>query len=283
MCFLLPTQVADFGLARSLSSNGGVEPDNLGQDVLTDYIATRWYRAPEILVASTKYGIEVDLWSLGCIFAEMISAKPCFSGTSTLNQLEKIMETLGMPSESDLESLASHYASSMVQNCTVDVSGSRSNFHAPSGEAPGNERLAASPAEAPAPVAPAPAPAANGGEKSTSAPGPLSTDEVRGRWRERFASLVEESAQEDVIDLLHQMMRFNKHNRINAQQGLEHPYCRQFREPESETEARFRVDIPISDNLKKATKEYRDACYANGEEESLDKKVEQLRNKQQAA
>jgi serine/threonine protein kinase len=55
-----------------------VEEEGKG-DVLTDYIATRWYRAPEILLGSSRYGIEVDIWSLGCIFAEMICTKPCFS------------------------------------------------------------------------------------------------------------------------------------------------------------------------------------------------------------
>jgi serine/threonine protein kinase len=47
---------------------------------LTDYVATRWYRAPEILLGSTKYGKPVDMWSLGCILGEMITGKPIFPG-----------------------------------------------------------------------------------------------------------------------------------------------------------------------------------------------------------
>lgn len=50
--------------------------------VLTDYVATRWYRAPEILLGSTKYGKAVDMWSLGCIFCEMLAGKPVFPGAS---------------------------------------------------------------------------------------------------------------------------------------------------------------------------------------------------------
>ena len=63
-------KVADFGLARSLN-----EPMADGQMVMTDYVATRWYRAPEILVGSLSYGVTADLWSLGCIFGEMINVR----------------------------------------------------------------------------------------------------------------------------------------------------------------------------------------------------------------
>lgn len=58
---------------------------------LTEYVATRWYRAPEILLSSTHYTKGVDMWSIGCILAEMFIGKALFPGTSTLNQLEKIL------------------------------------------------------------------------------------------------------------------------------------------------------------------------------------------------
>jgi len=79
-------KVADFGLARSLRDSdiqGGTT------QTLTDYVATRWYRAPEILLGSNRYTFGVDMWSMGCILAEMISGKPIFPGASTINQLEK--------------------------------------------------------------------------------------------------------------------------------------------------------------------------------------------------
>jgi mitogen-activated protein kinase 15 len=72
-------KVADFGLARSLQENDD-DPA-----VLTEYVATRWYRAPEILLGSTKYTKAVDMWSVGCILGEMINGKAIFPGTSTLN------------------------------------------------------------------------------------------------------------------------------------------------------------------------------------------------------
>eukprot|EP00919_Chromeraceae_sp_WS-2016_P046664 GHVR01110757.1.p1 GENE.GHVR01110757.1~~GHVR01110757.1.p1 ORF type:complete len:269 (+),score=44.17 GHVR01110757.1:79-885(+) len=74
-------KVADFGLARSVAS---AEVNDTGTNpVLTDYVATRWYRAPEILLGSTKYTKGVDMWSLGCILGELLTGKPVFPGGCT--------------------------------------------------------------------------------------------------------------------------------------------------------------------------------------------------------
>ncbi|KAJ8478979.1 hypothetical protein OPV22_022706 [Ensete ventricosum] len=62
---------------------------------LTSCVGTRWFRAPELLYGSTSYGQEVDLWSLGCIFAELLSLDPLFPGTSDIDQLSKIISVLG--------------------------------------------------------------------------------------------------------------------------------------------------------------------------------------------
>jgi mitogen-activated protein kinase 15 len=122
-------KVADFGLARSLLTprprGGEAGPsvdvgDEPSMDTLTDYVATRWYRAPEILFASDKYGVEVDMWSLGCIFAEMIGGKPVFNGKTTLNQVELIVNFVGYPSEEMMENgINSHYGSKMLESANV--------------------------------------------------------------------------------------------------------------------------------------------------------------------
>lgn len=93
-------KVADFGLARSISC-----PKEIAEQVLTEYVATRWYRAPEILLGSTKYSKAVDMWSVGCILGELINGKSIFPGNSTLNQIEKILELIGRPSQKDIESI----------------------------------------------------------------------------------------------------------------------------------------------------------------------------------
>jgi mitogen-activated protein kinase 15 len=92
-------KVADFGLARCLDTKAGSEP------ILTDYVATRWYRAPEILLGSNKYTKGVDMWSMGCILAELILGKPFFPGTSTLNQLDRVLEVTGRPRPEDIEAI----------------------------------------------------------------------------------------------------------------------------------------------------------------------------------
>ena len=104
-------KVADFGLARSFGKE-----DNEGDVVFTEYIATRWYRAPEIVLGSQKYTKAIDMWSVGCILAEMITGKALFPGKSTLNQIELILELLGRPSREDLESLDSNLAINLLNN-----------------------------------------------------------------------------------------------------------------------------------------------------------------------
>src|SRR5271167_3736757 len=67
-------KVCDFGLARSAASTD----DNSG--FMTEYVATRWYRAPEIMLTFKEYTKAIDVWSVGCILAEMLSGKPLFPG-----------------------------------------------------------------------------------------------------------------------------------------------------------------------------------------------------------
>ena len=73
---MLSSKLADFGLARSLAAPDQQRGDQVGSEfnpAMTDYVATRWYRSPEILLGSRRYTKGVDMWSLGCIMAEMIA------------------------------------------------------------------------------------------------------------------------------------------------------------------------------------------------------------------
>jgi len=109
-------KVADFGLARSVVDETNTASGELERPVCTDYVATRWYRAPEILVGSSQYGKQVDMWSMGCIFAEMLQGKPLFTGTTTLNQIEIIVRSLGRPSEDEIAALKSPFAVSLFES-----------------------------------------------------------------------------------------------------------------------------------------------------------------------
>lgn len=75
------------------------EGENDRYGPLTSCVGTRWFRAPELLYGSTSYGLEIDLWSLGCIFAELFSLEPIFPGTSDIDQLSRIFSVLGNLSE----------------------------------------------------------------------------------------------------------------------------------------------------------------------------------------
>jgi len=106
-------KVADFGLARSITS---LENANVANPVLTDYVATRWYRAPEILLGSQRYTKGVDMWSIGCILGELLGGKPMFPGTSTMNQLDKIIEVTGRPTAEDITAINSPFAATMLES-----------------------------------------------------------------------------------------------------------------------------------------------------------------------
>ena len=103
-------KLCDFGLCRSVAEVEGPSP------VLTDYVATRWYRAPEILLGSPVYTKGVDMWAVGCILGEMLNGKPIFPGTSTVNQLEKVLELTGKPAKEDVDAVASPYAAQMLDS-----------------------------------------------------------------------------------------------------------------------------------------------------------------------
>ena len=86
-------KLCDFGFARVLPTKPTAE--------LTDYVATRWYRSPELLLG-TNYGKEVDYWAIGCIMGEIIDGDPLFPGENEIDQLFLIKKNLG-PLTSDQE------------------------------------------------------------------------------------------------------------------------------------------------------------------------------------
>ena len=187
-------QIADFGLARSISDASTDTPN-----LMTEYVATRWYRAPEILLGSTKYTKGVDIWSVGCVIGEMMGGHPMFPGTSTMNQLEKVLEVTGKPTETDIASMRSPFATTMLD----------------------------------------------------SLPTPQQRD-----LRHVFPK-----AHSDAVDLLRRMLRFNPAERISAKEALAHPYCAQFHNEAEEYECPRPILVPVDDNTKLSTADYRDRLY----------------------
>ncbi|KAL7008043.1 mitogen activated protein kinase [Cystobasidiomycetes sp. EMM_F5] len=96
-------KICDFGLARS-----AVMGEQEASGFMTEYVATRWYRAPEIMLTFKEYTKAIDIWSVGCILAEMLSGKPLFPGRDYHHQLTLILDVLGTPSLDDFYQINSH-------------------------------------------------------------------------------------------------------------------------------------------------------------------------------
>ena len=109
-------KLCDFGLARSVAD---MEDEKANAPVLTDYVATRWYRAPEILLGSTRYTKGVDMWSLGCILGELLGEATMFPGESTMNQLERVLEVIGKPSKDDMKAIKSKHTATMLDSISL--------------------------------------------------------------------------------------------------------------------------------------------------------------------
>ncbi|CAM9412552.1 unnamed protein product, partial [Scytosiphon promiscuus] len=90
-------KLCDFGFARIVPSSSGHRQE------LTDYVATRWYRAPELLLGSTRYDPSVDLWAIGCIMGELVDGQPLFPGDSEIDQLYIVQRMLGPLTEAHLQ------------------------------------------------------------------------------------------------------------------------------------------------------------------------------------
>eukprot|EP00768_Dysnectes_brevis_P007693 gnl/Dysnectes_brevis/658_a726_2867.p1 GENE.gnl/Dysnectes_brevis/658_a726_2867~~gnl/Dysnectes_brevis/658_a726_2867.p1 ORF type:complete len:378 (-),score=132.92 gnl/Dysnectes_brevis/658_a726_2867:110-1243(-) len=108
--------ICDFGLARLSKEQTEKGAPGAGDQAMTEYVATRWYRAPEILLGSTRYSKAVDAWAIGAILGELLGGKPMFPGSSTMNQLDKIIEITGRPTAEDIEAVQSPFAATMLES-----------------------------------------------------------------------------------------------------------------------------------------------------------------------
>nr|AAN31641.3 p38 mitogen activated protein kinase [Biomphalaria glabrata] len=100
-------KILDFGLARHTDEE------------MTGYVATRWYRAPEIMLNWMHYNQTVDIWSVGCIMAEMLCGKPLFPGSDHIDQLTRILSLVGTPSEELMEEIKSNDAKLFIKSLPV--------------------------------------------------------------------------------------------------------------------------------------------------------------------
>jgi mitogen-activated protein kinase 1/3 len=104
-------KLCDLGLARGLLNN-----DKEAEEELTEYVVTRWYRAPEIMLGCEAYSTAIDVWGVGCIFAELIKRRAIFMGDDYLDQLQRICAAIGRPSEAELEFVTSVRAKNYIMD-----------------------------------------------------------------------------------------------------------------------------------------------------------------------
>jgi len=98
-------KICDFGLSRGEAKD----------EEYTEYVVTRWYRAPEVMLSPGCYGQKMDVWSIGCIMAELIGRKPIFKGQNYIEQMKLIFKQLGTPKEEDLEFITNSQALKYVK------------------------------------------------------------------------------------------------------------------------------------------------------------------------
>eukprot|EP00466_Bigelowiella_natans_P003290 jgi/Bigna1/58286/fgenesh1_pm.72_\ len=101
-------KICDFGLARGFD-------ERFDEEEVTDYVVTRWYRAPEIMVCDT-YNEKIDVWAVGCILAELYKRKPVFRGVDSRDQVTKYLRLLGTPKPEDLAFITNNHAKRFVRS-----------------------------------------------------------------------------------------------------------------------------------------------------------------------
>lgn len=108
-------KICDFGLARAMAVKEGPQ-----MIFWTDYVATRWYRAPELCGSFfTKYTPAIDIWGVGCIFAELLRGRPLFPGKNVVKQLELITDLLGTPTPLQIAKVRNEKARHFLQNMRI--------------------------------------------------------------------------------------------------------------------------------------------------------------------
>ena len=99
-------KLCDFGMSR------GIKEENI---LLTEYVVTRYYRAPEVMLSSHHYSKKIDVWSVGCAFVELLSKKFLFPGNNYIEQIKLIMNVLGTQDDKDLEFISNSSAKNFVK------------------------------------------------------------------------------------------------------------------------------------------------------------------------
>ncbi|GJN90918.1 hypothetical protein Rhopal_003932-T1 [Rhodotorula paludigena] len=109
-------KICDFGLARGFDQAAQDGQQSNQQGFMTEYVATRWYRAPEIMLSFANYTTAIDIWSVGCVLAELLGGRPIFKGKDYIDQLNIVLHFLGTPSDNTLRRVGSPRAQDYIRS-----------------------------------------------------------------------------------------------------------------------------------------------------------------------
>ncbi|GAA5999740.1 hypothetical protein JCM10207_005886 [Rhodosporidiobolus poonsookiae] len=112
-------KICDFGLARGFDQDAAAAQQQGQQGFMTEYVATRWYRAPEIMLSFANYTTAIDIWSVGCVLAELLGGRPIFKGKDYIDQLNIVLHFLGTPSDKTLRRVGSPRAQDYIRSLPV--------------------------------------------------------------------------------------------------------------------------------------------------------------------
>lgn len=129
LCTIYGTlKICDFGLARgvgksqrNVQTSSGSNSNTVSDVVphITNYVATRWYRAPELILSNKPYTMSIDMWAIGCILAEFYHRRPIFMGKDSIHQVSEIIKYLGTPNEQLLKKFGSIRSWNLLNNITT--------------------------------------------------------------------------------------------------------------------------------------------------------------------
>eukprot|EP01083_Nonionella_stella_P081987 226172_1 len=106
-------KICDFGLARPVAVDAQVQDHKA---FMTEYVATRWYRAPEIMLSWRQYSAKIDIWATGCILAELLGRMPLFPGKDYMDQLKRTLNYIGKPNGDEISHIRTERARQWVRN-----------------------------------------------------------------------------------------------------------------------------------------------------------------------
>ncbi|GKT22971.1 hypothetical protein ADUPG1_012284, partial [Aduncisulcus paluster] len=265
--------VGDFGMSRGIS-RGDSPISEPHCSVMTDHVATRWYRAPELLFGVRNYSTAVDIWAVGCLMAELFSGKPLFPGTCSLNQLTRIINLIGYPTDKQISSMKSPYVIPLLESLPISIPPpkpkKRPSLLAPS---PLDGRSRSSSRERPSTIHKSKstsqvlsktASATRSFTRSLSQEPPttlhpnhmLSSITSDPELSQKFAYCTPSAhtvnrlrmtlpcAPAEAIDLISRMLLFDPACRITAEDALHHPYLAQFARGEGSAE-KHSMSLPV--------------------------------------